>query len=88
MDDHRNCQYGISCYWWNCFNVYAKEELTFVRQRRPNGKNSDVFDYIEWRGDLTFQQSSFNEVDALILSIFAYLDFSFIKKKSCSLRML
>lgn len=45
------------------------------------GKNSDVFDYIEWRGDLTFQQSPFNEVDALILSIFAYLDFSFIKKE-------
>lgn len=45
------------------------------------GKKADVFDYIEWRGDLTFQQSAFNEIDALILSIFAYLDFSFVKEK-------
>jgi len=43
------------------------------------GKKSDVFDYIEWRGDLSFQQSAFNEIDALILSIFAYLDFSCVK---------
>lgn len=44
-------------------------------------KKNDVFDYIEWRGDLSFQQSSFNEVDALILSIFAYLDFSCVNKE-------
>lgn len=44
------------------------------------GKKTNVFDYIEWHGDLTFQQSPFNEIDALILSIFAYLDFSFIKE--------
>nr|WP_317379401.1 Mbeg1-like protein [uncultured Faecalimonas sp.] len=42
------------------------------------GKKENVFDYIEWRGDLSFQQSAFNEIDGLILSIFAYLDFSFI----------
>lgn len=39
-------------------------------------KKTDVFDYLQWRGDLTFAQSAFNEVDALILSVFAYLDFS------------
>lgn len=43
-------------------------------------KKTNVFDYLEWRGDLTFQQSIFNEIDALILSIFAYLDFSFMEK--------
>ncbi|MDO4295925.1 MAG: DUF2974 domain-containing protein [bacterium] len=43
-------------------------------------KKSNVFDYIEWRGDLSFQQSEFNEIDGLILSIFAYLDFSCVKK--------
>lgn len=42
------------------------------------GKKANVFDYIEWRGDLSFQQSVFNEIDGLILSIFAYLDFSFV----------
>lgn len=41
-------------------------------------KKCGVFDYLEWRGDLTFTQSGFNEIDALILSIFAYLDFSYI----------
>lgn len=40
---------------------------------------SNVFDYLEWRGDLDFCQNALNEVDALILSIFAYLDFSFIR---------
>jgi hypothetical protein len=39
-------------------------------------KKTDVFDYLDWRGELSFQQSGFNEIDALILSIFAYLDFS------------
>lgn len=39
-------------------------------------KKTDVFDYLDWRGDITFQQAEFNEIDSLILSIFAYLDFS------------
>lgn len=39
-------------------------------------KRTDVFDYLDWRGEFSFQQSKFNEIDALILSIFAYLDFS------------
>lgn len=39
-------------------------------------KKADIFDYLKWRGDLTLEQSAFNEVDALILSILAYLDFS------------
>lgn len=33
---------------------------------------ADVFDYIEWRGDLSFAQAPFNEVDALILCRLAY----------------
>lgn len=39
-------------------------------------KKTNVFDYLDWRGELSFHQCEFNEVDALILSIFAYLDFS------------
>ncbi len=39
-------------------------------------KKTDVFDYLDWRGEFSFGQSAFNEVDALILSIFAYMDFS------------
>lgn len=41
---------------------------------------ANVFDYLEWRGDLTFEQNGFNEIDALILSILAYLDFSCIRE--------
>lgn len=49
-------------------------------------KQNDVFDYIEWRGDLSFEQSPFNEVDALILSIFSYLDFSCLNRDSLFFR--
>lgn len=45
-------------------------------------KKADVFDYLSWRGDLTFAQSAFNEIDSLILSVFAYLDYSFAQEKN------
>lgn len=35
-----------------------------------------IFDYVDWRGDLTFAQSELNEVDALILSMISYIDFA------------
>ncbi len=34
-----------------------------------------VFDYLDWRGDLSFCDSPINEVDALIFSMLSYLDF-------------
>ena len=34
----------------------------------------NIMDYISWRGDLTFAQSSFNEVDNLILACFSYVN--------------
>lgn len=33
----------------------------------------NIMDYVEWRGDLTFAQSPFNEVDNLILSCLSYV---------------
>ena len=36
---------------------------------------ADMLDYIEWRGDLTFREREFNDVDNLILSLLAYSDF-------------
>lgn len=36
----------------------------------------NIIDYIDWRGDLTFKQSSFNEIDAVIFTQIAYIDFS------------
>ena len=39
------------------------------------GKNEyTVFDYLQWRGDLTLQQDPFNEVDNLVLCIIAYIN--------------
>ena len=34
-----------------------------------------VFDYIDWRGDLSFESSPICEVDALILSLISYVEF-------------
>ncbi len=33
---------------------------------------SDLFDYLNWRGDLSFEQSPFNKIDALLLAQVAY----------------
>ncbi len=34
---------------------------------------ANIYDYIKWRGDLTFKKDPFNEIDGLILSRFSYL---------------
>ena len=34
-----------------------------------------LFDYLFWRGDLTFEQSPFNNIDAIILSNLSYIPF-------------
>lgn len=36
---------------------------------------TDLFDYVAWRGDLSFEQSPFCEVDGMILSAISYLPF-------------
>lgn len=36
---------------------------------------ANIFDYIEWRGDLSFKQDPFNEVDNVILSRLSYLSY-------------
>ena len=38
--------------------------------------------YLDWRGDLTFEQSLFNEVDNLILSQMCYAPFERILDRS------
>ena len=37
---------------------------------------ANILDYLDWRGDLTFSERPFNEVDNLILAEICYLDFS------------
>ena len=36
----------------------------------------NLFDYLDWRGDLTFEHAPFSEIDNLILSELSYIDFS------------
>ena len=42
---------------------------------------NNLLDYIYWRGDLTFEQDALNEIDALILSKFSYIDFTLLAEK-------
>ena len=37
---------------------------------------ANILDYIAWRGDLSFEQDEFNEVDGLIFAELCYLDFA------------
>ncbi len=53
--------------------------------------NDDVLkDYIRWRGDLSFENASFNEVDSAVLCELCYVDFSSVleplSSKGLSLR--
>lgn len=46
---------------------------------------ADLFEYLEWRGDLTLGCSPFNEVDAMIISRLSYLPFESIIEKNTAL---
>ena len=38
------------------------------------GEKNNIFSYLKWRGDLSFEIDPFNEVDSLIFSVIAYLN--------------
>ncbi|MCR4955395.1 MAG: DUF2974 domain-containing protein [Lachnospiraceae bacterium] len=42
---------------------------------------ANMLDYLDWRGDLTFQQSKFNEVDNLLIAQMCYAPFEGIVKE-------
>ena len=44
--------------------------------RREDMGMANILDYMDWRGDLSFSESPFNEVDNLILSELVFLDFT------------
>lgn len=47
----------------------------------------DIFDYVRWRGDLTFYNAPPTSIDALILSQLSYLNFNGIVKSKFSSRI-
>ena len=40
---------------------------------------NNIMDYIDWRGDIGFDQDGINEVDNLILSMVSYLNFDMLR---------
>lgn len=52
-------------------------------------KKSPMETYIRWRGDLSFSQAGFNDVDNLIFSALSYLDFSpvFTDEKTTEMKL-
>ena len=49
---------------------------------------ADIMDYMEWRGDVTFDMIPVNEVDGLIFSQFAYIPLEGIVKPGTDLSTL
>lgn len=37
---------------------------------------ADIFDYLDWRGDLSFRESPFNEVDNVIFCMLTYINYT------------
>ena len=48
---------------------------------------ANLVDYVNWRGDLSFEQDPFNEVDALFFSCISYVDFSGIVTEGTSISL-
>lgn len=47
---------------------------------------NDIFTYLKWRGDLSFEQDKFNEVDGFIFSQLTFLDLSHILREKMLLK--
>ncbi len=45
---------------------------------------ASLFDYLDWRGDLTFEEAEFNEIDSLILAWLSYAALDGIVPMECS----
>lgn len=48
---------------------------------------ANIFDYIDWRGDISFRESPFNDVDALILAQLSYLPFEGVLQRGFGSQM-
>jgi hypothetical protein len=51
---------------------------------------NNILDYLDWRGDLSFEQDPVNEVDSLILSTLSYIEYDGIvpfETKECSVKL-
>ena len=53
-----------------CYDVIDSIEIDM-----KGGSMGNIIDYLDWRGDLTFSQDPFNQIDALLLSSLSYANF-------------
>lgn len=47
---------------------------------------NNIFDYLYWRGDLTFKEEPFNEVDNLIMSLLSYFPLKDVVTKNITIK--
>ena len=40
-----------------------------------DGNMPNILDYVDWRGDITFDKSPFNDIDNLIFTQLSYINF-------------
>ena len=71
---------GVGPYGFVCICVsnihYGNAAITaIIRLGRKVKHMADMFDYLDWRGDLSLSASPFNEVDNLILAHLSYTDY-------------
>lgn len=64
-----NCPYKLCDYLFKSCSYY---NLLLYLSYKIEVSMADLFDYLKWRGDITFNQVSFNIVDALMLSNLSY----------------
>ena len=59
------------CNHYNFIKVVLKNQECYTLKIKDDIM-ADLLDYLDWRGDLDFNASSFNKVDALMLSLISY----------------
>ena len=73
----------------SCSTVPQKENDEFFHhdeklQLEKRNYDMDIIDYINWRGDLTFEQDPLNEIDALIFAQLSYVQLKNIAPSTIS----
>ena len=55
--------------------------MDYKKRRRNKCNMANIIDYVKWRGDLSLNESEFNEIDSLILNRFSYFPLESLMKE-------
>lgn len=61
--------------WYTAYTIRKEVYMEKNTPKQLAPVNGTPFDYLRWRGDLTFARDGFNEVDNLVLCILSYINF-------------